>query len=630
MRFFSIVTAVLVSASLYLLVFEREALLAFAAGEAADVGEPAAETVEDTVNRVSVVAMASRARMIEQVVLVRGRTEAARQVEVRAETSGSVVSEPLRKGHVVKVDDLLCSIDPGTRQISLADATARLAEAKSRLPEAEARLAEAMAAVPAAEARLIEARARVPEAKARVGEATAAVPTAEARLAEAIASIPTAEARLAEALAGIPTAEARLAEALAGISTSEARLAEARANVPAAQGRLEEARAKLPEAEARVAEANARLNEADINLNAATKLAVGGFASDTRVAGAEAARQSALAGVQAAMSQFEGAKAGVQSAMSQLEGALAGVQAAIGQVESAKASVQSAKGLVESAKAAVQSAKGQVESAKASVQSAKGLVESAKAGIETAHSGVESAAAGVISAESQIEGAKAGVQSARSGVESAIAGIQSAEAAVAGADNEIERLDIHAPFSGLLESDTAELGALLQPGSLCATIIQLDPIKLVGFIAEIDVDKVTVGSRAGARLATGREVIGQVTFLSRSADPTTRTFRVEVEVPNADQSIRDGQTAEIIIESDGLDAHLVPQSSLTLDDEGALGVRVVNDDQTAGFVPIQVLRDTVDGMYVSGLPPEANIIVVGQEFVTAGVPVKATYKEVSE
>lgn len=599
MRIFSIITALLVSASLYLLVFERPAVLVFAASEKPDDPVAEAEAPVDTTPRVAVVAMASRAVPIEQLVRVRGRTEAARQVDVRAETGGAVVSEPLRKGTFVAEGELLCRIDPGTRAVSLDEARARLAEARSRLPEAEARLAEARAGLPAADARAQESGARVPEARARV--------------AEAAANVPAAQARLAEAVAGIPTAEARLAEAKAGISTAEARLAEARAAIPAAEGGLLEAKSKLPEAEARVEEARARLNEAQINLNAATKLAKGGFASDTRVAAAQAAEQTALTGVQAALSQLEGAKAGVQSAMSRVEGARAGEQAALGQVESAYAAVQSAKGQVEGSKAAVEIAKSQVESARASVQSAK--------------SGVEGAAAGIVTASSQIESAKAGVQSALSGVEAAAAGIQSAEAAVAAAEKEIERLQVMAPFAGLLETDTAELGSLLQPGSLCATIVQLDPIKLVGFVPETEVEKVSVGAPAGARLATGREVTGKVTFLSRSADPETRTFRVEVQVPNADMAIRDGQTVEIGVQAAGRQAHLVPQSALTLDDEGKLGVRIVDAERRAGFVEVAVLRDTKQGMYVSGLPDNADIIVVGQELVTDGVPIEPTFRE---
>ena len=81
--------------------------------------------------------------------------------------------------------------------------------------------------------------------------------------------------------------------------------------------------------------------------------------------------------------------------------------------------------------------------------------------------------------------------------------------------------------------------------------------------------------------AGGAQVVGKVTFLSRSADPTTRTFRVEIEVPNKELKIRDGQTAEILIGAAGAQAHLVPGSALTLNNDGALGLRAVDD---AGIV----------------------------------------------
>lgn len=706
MRIMSLLVAALVMVTLYLVVFQREELLAFAAGEPAGAedenaaapadaetagsSEPVEETAPEGDDRaVPVVVLASQAEPIEQVVLVRGRTEAIRQVEVMAETNGTVVSDPLRKGSFVEQGDVLCEIDPGTRAVTLDEAKARLAEARAALPAARARLLEAEAALPAAEAAIAEAKARVPEAEARLAEARASVPTAEAALAEALAQVPTAEARLAEAEASVPTAEARLVEARSSIPAAEARLSEARAsvptaaarlaeaeaNVPAAEARLEEAkagvpaaeanlaqaRAGLPAAEAAVAEMRARVEEAEINLNAASQLSDSGYGSQTRLAAAKAAHEAAKAGLQNALSQLEGAKAAVQNALSVLQGAKAAVATARGQVESAKASVaaakgqvesakaavesakqqvesakasvQSAKGQVESAKASVQSAKGQVEGAKAAVQSAKGQVESAKAAVQSAKSGVESASTGIISAESNLEGAKAAVETAKSGVESAMAGIQSAEAAVASAEKDIERLTITAPFAGLLETDTAELGSLLnaQMGGLCATIIQLDPIKLVGFIPEAQVDMVDLGARAGARLASGgRQVIGEVTFLSRSADPSTRTFRVEIEIPNPNLEIRDGQTAEIVIESGTQVAHLVPQSALTLDDEGVLGLRVVEAGNRVGFRPVEMLRDTQDGIYVTGLGEEADVIVVGQEYVTEGVLVKPSYRETSE
>jgi len=430
MRLFPILTAALVVATLYVIIFERDRAMEFAGFSAsapaedaatAQPADAAAEIAADNADALtSVVAMRSNAQEISGVVLVRGRTEAARQVDVRAETSGKVVSVPLRKGALVDEGQLLCQLDPGTREVSLAEARARLPEALARVPEAQAR---------------------------------------------------------------------------------------------------------LPEAQGRLAEARARLSEAEINLSGAKKLFEDGFASETRVASAQAAYESALATVQSA---------------------------------------------------------------------------------------------------------EAGIAGSKSGVEAALAGIQSAEAGIAAAEKEIERLTITAPFGGFLESDTAETGSLLQPGALCATVIQLDPVKLVGFVPEVEVGRIEMGSQAGARLATGTEVLGRVSFLSRAADPETRTFRVEVEIPNADGKIRDGQTVEIGIAAEGQSAHLLPLSSLTLDDDGTPGIRSVDAEGIVEFHPITVLRDSVDGIWVSGLPEQVDVLIVGQEYVTSGVRVAVTYQEATQ
>jgi multidrug efflux system membrane fusion protein len=405
MRLMPMFTAIIVSVALYALVFERESLLALA-----QIELNVEQTTDDTasINSISVVTMSSKATTVDSAVILRGRTEAARQVTVASETSGLVISEPIRKGAFVEAGDLLCLLDPGTRAAQLAESNARLAEARGRVPEAQAT----------------------------------------------------------------------------------------------------------------VMEANARVREAEINVNVARRLAKDGFASETRL----------------------------------------------------------------------------------------------------------------ISVEAALEAANAGVQRASSQVISAQAGIEGAQASVAAAEREIERLNITAPFAGLLESDTSELGSLMQPGAPCATIIQLDPIKLVGFVPEADVSQITVGAMASARLTTGQEVAGQVTFLSRSADELTRTFRVEVRVSNADRRIGDGQTAEIIVASDGQMAHLLPASSLTLDNDGTIGIRAVvknnsNNQDFAQFMPVSIMRDTIDGIWVTGLPDKVDVIVVGQEYVTDGVPVIAIVRK---
>ncbi|MCU4651846.1 efflux RND transporter periplasmic adaptor subunit [Roseibacterium sp. SDUM158016] len=419
MKPFPLIIAALVCVALYFVILDRDTLVRFAGGFGSETSEAdtdgaaavapdteqVAETIPDSDTRVHVTARRSEAQIAENAVLLRGRTEALRQVSVASETSGRIISDPIRAGAFVEEGTILCEIDPGTRL--------------SALEEAEAA--------------------------------------------------------------------------------------------------LDTARARLPEAEAQLAGARAQLTAAEIDANAASRLSESGFASETRAASAEATR----------------------------------------------------------------------------------------------------------------EGALANIQSATAGVAQAQSGIRSAEAAVTRAQEEIARLTIVAPFSGHLESDTAELGTLMQPGALCATIIQLDPIKLVGFVPEAQVDRVALGAAAGARLASGREVMGEVTFLSRSADESTRTFRVEITVPNPDMAIRDGQTADILVQSEGTPAHLLPTSAMTLNDNGQLGVRIV-EEGVVRFVPVRMLRDTVRGVWLTGLPEVADVITVGQEFVTDGVEVRVTYEELTQ
>ncbi|MEL7464596.1 MAG: efflux RND transporter periplasmic adaptor subunit [Pseudomonadota bacterium] len=202
-----------------------------------------------------------------------------------------------------------------------------------------------------------------------------------------------------------------------------------------------------------------------------------------------------------------------------------------------------------------------------------------------------------------------------------MAALEASRARVLRAEINMARLTIRAPFSGILESDTAELGSLLQNGSTCASLIALDPIKLVAFAPERSVDELAVGAEVAANLITGREVTGMISFVARSADRDTRTYLVEAETPNPDLSIRDGMTAEIDVSLTARDAHLAPQNALTLNDAGALGVRVV-ENGVAKFYPVEILKDVNIGAWIAGLPEQAQIIVVGQEFVTDGQTVE--------
>ena len=201
--------------------------------------------------------------------------------------------------------------------------------------------------------------------------------------------------------------------------------------------------------------------------------------------------------------------------------------------------------------------------------------------------------------------------------------LQAAEAQVDQVRRDIARLEIMAPFDGILESDTAEYGSLLMMGSSCATVIDLSEVRITGYVAEQDVDRLSIGQSANVGLINGIDRDGEITFIARMADEETRTYAVEVALENGDGRIRDGMTAQLNIDLPAGRAHLIPQTALTLDDDGRLGVRI-DDGGIARFVPVALLKDEHGGVWVSGLPDEASIIVTGQEFVRDGRAVIAT------
>lgn len=226
-------------------------------------------------------------------------------------------------------------------------------------------------------------------------------------------------------------------------------------------------------------------------------------------------------------------------------------------------------------------------------------------------------------------GSETGAKNAEAILEAARAGITSARAGIANAEKDIENLKIRAPFSGFLERDTAELGSLLQPGAHCATIIQLDPIKFAGFVPEKEIANLSVGSKVVAQLLSGDEIKGEVSFISRSADKGTRTFRLEAVADNPDWAISDGQTVRLSIEiENNLWGHELPQSALTLDDSGKLGV-MADRGGIATFLPVEIVRDTFGAVWVTGLKRKENVIILGQDFVLDGGRVKSFYGDPS-
>ena len=183
---------------------------------------------------------------------------------------------------------------------------------------------------------------------------------------------------------------------------------------------------------------------------------------------------------------------------------------------------------------------------------------------------------------------------------------------------ELERTKIRAPFAGVVEETQVEVGDFLKRGEPCATLLDLDPMLVVGQVSEFEVDSLTTGSEAEVAFLSGESVKGRVSFLGRDSSDGTRTYRVEVEVPNPHQSFRSGVTAEIRLPLQPVLAHRILPNLLRLDDLGRLGIYTVSVDNRAEFRTIDILLDDATGFWVTGLPRVAQLVVRGQGALVPG------------
>ncbi|MBN8630361.1 MAG: efflux RND transporter periplasmic adaptor subunit [Rhodobacterales bacterium] len=181
-----------------------------------------------------------------------------------------------------------------------------------------------------------------------------------------------------------------------------------------------------------------------------------------------------------------------------------------------------------------------------------------------------------------------------------------------------DRLRLKAPFAGIVDSVSVELGEWVQTGTPVATILSLDPILVKAEVSEVDLASVAVGSTAKVRLVNGTEMEGTVRLVAREASAQTRTFPVEIALPNPDLTLPSGMTAEVSLFAAPTRAVVVPRSVITLADDGKLGLRIVGSDNLAQFAAVQIIDDTPEGLVVTGVPEGVRIITAGQDLVQNG------------
>lgn len=202
--------------------------------------------------------------------------------------------------------------------------------------------------------------------------------------------------------------------------------------------------------------------------------------------------------------------------------------------------------------------------------------------------------------------------------------VSSAAANLAAVKAEITRLEIalkhtviRAPFDGVLNTRYVEQGDYVKSGDEVAMIADLNPLIIRAYASENQIDKLSVNQHADIKLLNKPKKTGKVRYIASVADEATNTFKIEVEIDNHEYELLAGLSSEVDIVLDEVEAIKLSPALLALDEIGNIGVKTVSDN-TVIFTPISVVKSENDGLWLSGLGNQAEVITLGQGFVRAG------------
>jgi multidrug efflux system membrane fusion protein len=202
--------------------------------------------------------------------------------------------------------------------------------------------------------------------------------------------------------------------------------------------------------------------------------------------------------------------------------------------------------------------------------------------------------------------------------------LASAKAALSAIELGISKTTIRAPINGYVNKLPLSVGDYVRSGEIVSVVVDLDPIKIVGEVSERDISRIQIGQKVVAQLTGDQKVNGFIKYISRVGSSATRTFTVDVWINNPLGTIHEGLTAKLHLPVESGLAHFVSPAVLSLDSEGAIGVKAVNEESIVTFHRVKIIADTTGGVWLDGLPERLTLITVGQEFVVTGKKVRTT------
>ena len=162
---------------------------------------------------------------------------------------------------------------------------------------------------------------------------------------------------------------------------------------------------------------------------------------------------------------------------------------------------------------------------------------------------------------------------------------------------ELNNTKILIPFDSTIEDSFIELGDYVKKGDKIAKIVDLDPIFVKVNVTENVINNLKLNQTTSIIIAD-KSYEGLISYISKTSDPLTRNFRVEIKINNKQKQIISGLSSEARINLSKEDAYFIPSSLISLDDQGKIGIKVVQEKKVL-FLTIDIISDTGNGYWVN-------------------------------
>jgi len=185
---------------------------------------------------------------------------------------------------------------------------------------------------------------------------------------------------------------------------------------------------------------------------------------------------------------------------------------------------------------------------------------------------------------------------------------------------ELNNTKILTPFDSTIEDSYVELGDYVKKGDNIAKIVDLDPIFIKINVTENEIDNLRLNQKTLIKISD-KSYKGHINYISKTSDPLTRNFKVEIQINNANKKIISGLSSEVIISLSEEDAYLIPSSLISLDNQGKIGVKVVKEKKVS-FLTVDIISDTGNGYWINSNSnknlEDYMLITQGHEYVIEG------------